>query len=316
MALGAPTPDRARDDVARRQFRPGDVRHKALAGLVDENGAFAAHGFADERHRPRRAVERGRVELHEFEIGEFGAGARGEREALAETAVWVGAVLVKPADAAGGDDDFVRRQRERPLPARRREGRAPLRLRRRACAPQILRARVWRACGGRRRRARASVRAPCRRRRRGRCAGARCAASSPSAKPPAPTRSNATPRRASSSIACGAARVKRFDDPRRAEPVARGERVGRVQRRAVVGAERCGEAALRPQSRAFGAQRRLGDEDDRARREAKRRHQAGDPGADDRDAAVESAQIGAHSAIILSTARRARSAIAGSMVTS
>ena len=83
MALGAPAPDRARDDVARRQLRAGRVQHEALAGLVDEHGAFAAHGFADQRRRPRRAVERGRVELHEFEIGEFGAGARGEREALA-----------------------------------------------------------------------------------------------------------------------------------------------------------------------------------------------------------------------------------------
>ena len=143
-----------------------------------------------------------------------------------------------------------------------------------------------------------------------------CAASSPSAKPPSRSAIERDAEAREFFDRCGAARVKRSTTSAHAKPVAGGERVGRVQFRAVVGAERGGEAALRPECRAFGAERRLGDDDDRARREAQRGHQAGEPGADDRDAAVERAKIGAHSAIILSTARRARSAIAGSIVTS
>ena len=81
--------------------------------LVDEDRALAAHGLADERHRALRDVERGRMELDELQVGENRARARREREALAEAAGRVGAVLVKPADAAGRDHDLVGRKQRR-----------------------------------------------------------------------------------------------------------------------------------------------------------------------------------------------------------
>ena len=98
-------PDGAADDVARFEFGAALAFHEADAGLVDEDGAFAAHGFADERHGVAADIERGGVELDEFEVGEGGAGAGGEDEALADGAGRIGAVAVEAAEAAGGDDD-------------------------------------------------------------------------------------------------------------------------------------------------------------------------------------------------------------------
>ena len=66
---------------------------------------------------PRRSVERGRMELHELEVGEFGAGARRKRETLAETAERVGAVCIEPADAAGREDDVSRASTSDPVGA-------------------------------------------------------------------------------------------------------------------------------------------------------------------------------------------------------
>ena len=113
----------------------------------------------------------------------------------------------------------------------------------------------------------------------------------------------------------GGAREK-VDDRSAAEAVARRERVCGVQGRAVVRAHRGGQAALRPEGRALGAERPLRQHDDRPGRELERRHQAGDAGADDDDAAAQRQDLGAHSASIRSTARRAGAATAGSIVTS
>ena len=101
------------------------------------------------------------------------------------------------------------------------------------------------------------------------------------------------------------------DDRGVAEAVAGGERVGGVQSRAVARAHRGGQTALRPEGRALGAERTLGQHDDRPGRKLERRHQAGDPCADDDDAPAERQDLGAHSASILSTARRAGAAIDG-----
>ena len=105
MSLSAAVPDCARNDVARRQFGAGLVRHEALASFVDQGGAIAAHGLGHQRHRSRRSVERGRMELDEFEIGKCCARAGRQCEALAETTGRVGAVEKQPADAAGREHD-------------------------------------------------------------------------------------------------------------------------------------------------------------------------------------------------------------------
>ncbi len=106
-------PDRAGDDIARREFGAGHGRHKARACLVDQDCAFAAHRFADEFQREAGGIERRRMELDEFEIGKLRAGARREREALAEGARRIGAMLKEAADAARRDDDAACRQKQR-----------------------------------------------------------------------------------------------------------------------------------------------------------------------------------------------------------
>ena len=58
-------------------------------------------------------IEGGGMELDEFEIGELGTGARREREALAEGARGIGAMLKEAADATRRDDDASRRQKQR-----------------------------------------------------------------------------------------------------------------------------------------------------------------------------------------------------------
>ena len=92
MSLRAAMPDRARDDVAGREFGAGLVRHEALAGVVDQDRAVAAHGLGHQRHRTRRPVEGGRVKLDEFEIGELRARTRRQRQSLAEATGRVGTV--------------------------------------------------------------------------------------------------------------------------------------------------------------------------------------------------------------------------------
>ena len=59
----------ARDDVARLELGAALPRHEALAGFVDQHGALAAHGLADQRHGIEPDGERGRMELHELHVG-------------------------------------------------------------------------------------------------------------------------------------------------------------------------------------------------------------------------------------------------------
>ena len=105
MSFGAAAPDRARDDVAGREFGAGLVRHEALPGVVDQDRAVAAHGLGDQRHRARRPVEGGRVKLDELEIGELRARACRQRQPLTEATGRVGAVEKQPADATRRDHD-------------------------------------------------------------------------------------------------------------------------------------------------------------------------------------------------------------------
>ena len=104
-AVGALTPDCARDNIARRKFGSRRSCHESVTGIVDQNRAFAAQGFADERHRPRCDVERGWMELSEFHVCEKGASARSKRHALPEAAKGIGALLKEPTNSAGRDHD-------------------------------------------------------------------------------------------------------------------------------------------------------------------------------------------------------------------
>ena len=90
--------------------RAGQISKEALADFVDQHRAFAAHGFAYQRHRSRRRVECCRVELHEFEVSQFGAGAGGKRQTLAETTERICSVVIEAADAASGKHDAIGRK--------------------------------------------------------------------------------------------------------------------------------------------------------------------------------------------------------------
>ena len=59
------------------------AQHEALARAVDQHRAFAADRLGRERRRIAADVDRGRMELHEFRIGDQRAGARRDGEALA-----------------------------------------------------------------------------------------------------------------------------------------------------------------------------------------------------------------------------------------
>src|SRR5580658_1215250 len=81
--------------------------HEPVACRVDQEGAFAAYGFRDERLAAsgRRAQPKDRrVELDEFEVRCLGSGPERECYAIASGYVRVGGGRVDLADAAGGQD--------------------------------------------------------------------------------------------------------------------------------------------------------------------------------------------------------------------
>jgi hypothetical protein len=85
-------PDCSSDDVSWSKLGAGRLDHEPVASFVDQNRAFASHSLADQWQRPLHDIEGGRVELYELDVGQNGAGARGERQTLPKTAQRVGAV--------------------------------------------------------------------------------------------------------------------------------------------------------------------------------------------------------------------------------
>jgi hypothetical protein len=85
----------------------GDVvEHEALAVLVAQDAAFAAHplGHQDPLDR-RRPDHPRRVELDELHVHQIGARVEGERVAVAGVLPAVAGDLERATDAAGGEDD-------------------------------------------------------------------------------------------------------------------------------------------------------------------------------------------------------------------
>ena len=79
-----PLVDRARDDVARREIAERMlVDHERDAGVVTQDGAFAAQRLGQQRPGHRRIVQRRRVELDELEIGAGDARLQREGDAVA-----------------------------------------------------------------------------------------------------------------------------------------------------------------------------------------------------------------------------------------
>ena len=120
-----------------------------------------------------------------------------------------------------------------------------------------------------------------------------------------------------SAIAAGASREDAGGSGGVTETVAGGERVGDVQRGLVVGSDAGGDAALRPGGGRLRAQRRGGQYHHGGRGHVQRAHQPGEAGPDDHRAPGQIGQNRHHfTASMRSTARRARSATDGSIVTS
>ena len=88
-------------------------QHEALAAVVDQRRAFAAQRFGRERRRIAADHDRGRMELHEFRIGDHRAGARGDREPKPAGLGRIGGHGIEMPDAAGRQHDRARRDDHR-----------------------------------------------------------------------------------------------------------------------------------------------------------------------------------------------------------
>ncbi len=85
-----------------------ECRHEAFALAVDQRRAFAAQRLGRKRRRIAADHDRGRVELHEFGVGDHGAGARGDRKARSVGLGRIGGDGIEMADAAGRQHDRAR----------------------------------------------------------------------------------------------------------------------------------------------------------------------------------------------------------------
>ena len=103
--------DRARHHVARRKLHALRVvlLHEALAVLVAQDAAFAAHRFGDQNslHSRRPDHPRG-MKLHEFHVQQLGACFVGQRHSVARAFPGIRRDLPGFPDAAGGDHDRLR----------------------------------------------------------------------------------------------------------------------------------------------------------------------------------------------------------------
>ena len=295
-ALAHPPVDRLGDDVARRE-----VGERVVAGRDDALAVERRRGTRPRRASPRvisgcwpgRAgaeEQRGRVELHELEVGDRGARRAGparRRRRWRPTGWWCCAktwpmppvasttarASTAPTPSCGALAEHVQGDARRPGRRRCAAGRAPARARRAGSAGAARTAATSARCTS------APVASPpaCTIRSRW-WPPSRVSDSSP-----AGSRSKAAPERdelAQPGRALGAQHAHGVDV---AQPDAGDERVLQVVLGGVLRAERGGDAALRP-ARGAVVDEHLGDEQDAARAGGVQRGgQPGDAGADDDD---------------------------------
>ena len=98
--------DRARHDVTRGKIlgRRSITLHEALAFGIGEITAFAARAFGDEH---ARAIDAGRMELHELHILQRQAGAQHHRIAVTGAGVGRGAGEIGAAISAGRQNGLL-----------------------------------------------------------------------------------------------------------------------------------------------------------------------------------------------------------------
>ncbi len=254
------------------------------------------------------------MELYEFHVGKNCAGAGGQHDALSEIAGRIGRGLVEATEAAGGENHPRCRQNE----AAFRSGAGEASNRAVLCQQPA----HFGAFKNRDRRCaqNGGGESPDDGRARTVALGVQDAPSAVGGLQPEDGPAIGVPVEAHPGL------LQRLDDSRGggndigghfriAETVSSGERIGKMQRDAVIGTEACGNAALRPGARRFAAKRTTCQKQHGLRRKCQRRHQAGNAAADD-GRPVLLRQALAHTSSILSTARRAAAAMAGSTVTS
>ena len=101
--------DRARDHVAGRQLRHAvQLLHEALAVVVHERRALAAHRLRDQRERIFRRVERRGMELHELHVGERHARAMRDGVAVSGRDDGIRGVAIHLPASAGREHGDVR----------------------------------------------------------------------------------------------------------------------------------------------------------------------------------------------------------------
>ena len=105
--------DAARHDVTRRELCIGmNGPHEPLAGIVEQQGTGASKRLGQQGKGIGFDCERGRVKLHEFEVGEAQAAARGGRESRAPRGRGIGRAVETGANAAGREHDLRCEHRE------------------------------------------------------------------------------------------------------------------------------------------------------------------------------------------------------------
>ncbi len=255
------------------------------------------------------------MELDEFHISEDGSGARGEHDPLSEIAGGIGGGLIQSAEATGRKNDICGRQNKAALlPGADETGYGP------AFCQQPAHLRTFQDCDGRRVE-NGGCKSPHNGRARAITFGMQDAPAAMSGFQPENEPALCI------AIETNSGSFQGIDDgggsgddicchSRVTEAVACGERIAKMQCSAVVSAKACGNAALRPGAGRFATERAAGQKQDRLRCERQCCHQAGNTAADDDRPARILRQSVTHTASILSTARRAATATAGSIVTS
>ena len=100
--------DRTRHDIAWRE-RPARMHacRKIVAFAIAQHSAFAAHSLGDQKRGRLRMKEAGRMKLHEFHVGDDGAGAPGHRHAVARRDRGVGRIEINLPATAGREDQSI-----------------------------------------------------------------------------------------------------------------------------------------------------------------------------------------------------------------
>ncbi|MCB5293685.1 hypothetical protein BJQ90_03140 [Arthrobacter sp. SO3] len=102
----------AGDDVARGQLGGGMVvRHKAVAGGVEQDGAFPTDGFGDQQRRRTAGnlvrSQRGGVELEELQVADGGPRPPGQGQSIGRGDGGVTGPGEEPAGTSGGQEHRV-----------------------------------------------------------------------------------------------------------------------------------------------------------------------------------------------------------------